>query len=978
MPFIESDQHIPLSKAIGVSIPEAEQAEPSFGKQLEAAYRLENTLGSYLAQDGNLPDSQVTNPDFNPMDYLSEEEKLDEKFLETAVLADNSEEIEATRRQFARERADRETLAQGGIAATMVAAVADPINLIPVGGTAYKTYRGGASILSAGVATSAVAAGSTAATEAMLLNSQLERTYGEAALNVGAAAFLGGIIGATPVALKAKLDGSGIDSQKAFDDISDVMDPESKLNEGFNPSAPLGDKSIGAAQVMDDPEVRGKVARAVTKFSGFDPLSRTITSDEKLTRLTSNRLAENALDTEGGQVRQSVESKVKAYDGMYYKAFEGYRTVYTDYKKNGGTLSKKDFREAVSSAIRNGSPDPDVQRAADIWNKELYEPIKQKSIEAGILPEDVDVTTAKNYLNRLWNREKVAANIDKFNKVVSDWIVNRQPDLDIQEARVLANEIAGRIMSTPDGRLPYDYKMGENLSKGGRASGLSGTFKKRSFDIEDDLVEEFLENDIEELGYRYLKSTTPYIEMVNEFGPPDANGKFMANEIKDIEQSYISKMEEAAKAGDEKLRKKLQKRKDADIRDIAAMRDRILGVYNIADSQNPWVRAGRVARDLNYMRLLGGVVASSFPDVARIISAEGIVNTFKFGLKPLAANLKGFKVASKEAKEWGVGLDSLMGGRAEILADVSDYSKGGTAFERGVRSAASQFSNVNLMNFWTGGIKQLHAVVLQNRIINEMSKGIYDPKLAQLGIDEGSYSAMKKQVKKYGRKIDGSWVANTKDWDDPDLVLQWKAAMRKESDRVIIVPGQERPLIMSTEIGKTLFQFKTFMLSATQRIMISNLQQQDKHYIQGVLSMLSLGMMTYVFKQWDADRPIDYSPANLVAEGIDRSGMLGIFGEINNTLEKISSNNLGLRPIMGVSAPASRYASRSVLESAMGPSFGLAGDVVKTANAISNGQDWTESDSRAIRRLIPGQNLSVLRQGLDTIEKEINESLGVK
>ena len=148
--------------------------------------------------------------------------------------------------------------------------------------------------------------------------------------------------------------------------------------------------------------------------------------------------------------------------------------------------------------------------------------------------------------------------------------------------------------------------------------------------------------------------------------------------------------------------------------------------------------------------------------------------------------------------------------------------------------------------------------------------------------------------------------------------------------------------------------------------------------MQGVLSMISLGMMTYAFKQWDADRPLDENPSAWVAEGIDRSGMLGIFGEINNTLEKISSNNLGLRPIMGISAPASRYASRSVLESAMGPSFGLAGDVVKTANAISNGQDWTESDSRAIRRLIPGQNLSILRQGLDTIEGEINESLGVK
>ena len=61
----------------------------------------------------------------------------------------------------------------------------------------------------------------------------------------------------------------------------------------------------------------------------------------------------------------------------------------------------------------------------------------------------------------------------------------------------------------------------------------------------------------------------------------------------------------------------------------------------------------------------------------------------------------------------------------------------------------------------------------------------------------------------------------------------------------------------------------------------------------------------------------------------------------------------------------------------MGPTFGLIGDTIKTLNGLSNGQEWLESDTRALRRLLPGQNLSILRQGFDEIEANINKSLGV-
>ena len=465
---------------------------------------------------------------------------------------------------------------------------------------------------------------------------------------------------------------------------------------------------------------------------------------------------------------------------------------------------------------------------------------------------------------------------------------------------------------------------------------------------------------------RYVKSVAPDIALFKEFGDIK-----LTSEIKDIEQEWIAKIEKASKAGDENLARKLTKRKNADIRDISAMRDRMRGTFGQVDWDNPWVRAARVARDLNYMRLLGGVVASSFPDVARVFAVEGIVRTFSDGLVPMIKNIKGFRASAREAKLYGVGTDALLGGRAELIADVADFTQGGTAFERGVRTAATKFSSINLMNQWTGGIKQLHAVVQQTRLIKELKSGIIDPRLNQLGISDADALNIAAEMKKHSTKVDGMEIANSRNWDNQELATMWGAALRKESDRVIIVPGQERPLFMSTELGKTIFQFKTFMFSATQRVLISNLQLQDKHYMQGMLGLVGIGMMSYAFKQWDAGRELSDDPAVWVTEGIDRSGMLGMLMEANNTIEKITQNHYGLRPLLGINAPSSRYASRTALDSAIGPTFGLVGEVVRVAGAATGEREWSESDTRALRRLLPGQNLSLIRQALDKIEKEL-------
>jgi hypothetical protein len=235
MPFVEAqDDRILLNKLTNLAeAPEDE--DPSALEIASALWRQENTIGSFVNQESGLPDG-VDDQSFNPYDYLSEGEKLDKKFVSHAALADTVDEIEAVRKQYARETADRETIQKGGAMSFLVGlgvvGVADPINLIPIGGAIAKTYKAGNSILDAAVVTGSVATASTAVTEAALHQSQLTRTYGESAINLGAAALLGGVLGAGGKVLANSLDASAING------IVDSMDVEPKVKTGDDSVVP--------------------------------------------------------------------------------------------------------------------------------------------------------------------------------------------------------------------------------------------------------------------------------------------------------------------------------------------------------------------------------------------------------------------------------------------------------------------------------------------------------------------------------------------------------------------------------------------------------------------------------------------------------------------------------------------------------------------------------------------------------------------
>lgn len=785
----------------------------------------------------------------------------------------------------------------------------------------------------------------------------------------------------------------------------------------------LGEDSAGAMKVLNAPTVKGKLARGILKtISLFDPVSRLSTSRSPVSRALLAEMAETNFvydkmkvtapvrdaagdivrDAEGNIVEEvvsefdfkpnAIETRIKTRaDGLHIKALQFAHKQLKAYRASNpdNPMTNDQFFEQIAFALRRGDVHQNefIQDAAQNWRREVYDPLLKDANKIlgpdnrPLLGEDIDTATALSYLNRKFRPDKIRGNSQEWRNVVGKWLQAEDirvrkaegKDLDdlptIREYEELAQEIANRIASEPGGALPYDYQIGENSAKG-RSAPVRGPLQKRKFLIPDELIEQFLENDVRKLSRNYTNNMVAQLEFMDTFGSMD-----MDSQLKDVNKWW----DDYIKTQPKKDHEKLESLKDKERIAIEGMRDRIS--YQFRSTENPDALTSRMARgalNLNYIRLGGGFVPASFSDTARIIAAEGLGGLVKVPLLALTKGMKGIKLVAQEAQEAGIAIDMLTGSnRAAAYADINDAVQGKTVVERALQTMADRFGRVNLMDQWTTAMKTWHIASMQNRLIKQLKAGKYDKRLIHLGIDESDAAGIGAQLKKYsGDPVQGFHLAKAKDWDDPKLMDLWQQALRKESDRVIIIPGQEKPLFMSKQHWQVVLQFKSFMYAATHKIVIGTVQGREAHAVQGAIAMLGMGMMTYAIKEKLAGNELSEDPRVWVDEGLDRSGMLGLFGEIENTIEKISGGAIGIRPFMGVDEQSSRYAARSAYEAAAGPTYGsLLNTILRVGNAGLGDEVWQDSDTRALRRLLPYQNLFYLRSGIDLMEEQAHETL---
>jgi len=623
--------------------------------------------------------------------------------------------------------------------------------------------------------------------------------------------------------------------------------------------------------------------------------------------------------------------------------------VIVDYAKTKRDLFKAKLEE------RNLSKRVDAlqkMEAEGRLNDNMLAELSAKSVDLDRVGKKIQTLTAK--ANKLEPMAPTKAQVAK-----TDEFANLMPG----EIESLADETINQILGHAEGRVPYDI-----------VSGPRGALKERLLKIETAKIHDFVENDIEHVLNSQVRTMSADIELSKKFGSVD-----LKEEIRKVNDEADAKI---SKAETPEQRQAIEQSRVNTIRDIEGIRDRLRGAYALpSDPTSLVLRAGRVARNLNYVRLLGGMTVSAIPDMGSIVFQHGLVSTFRDGFIPLVTNFKAFRMAAEEVKAAGTALDMVLDTRTMAMADVFDNMGRGSKFERAISAGSNRFGLVSLMAPWNATLKQVAGLVTMTRILN-VAKRVTDGtataddirRLAASGIDDDLAKRIAVQFEAHGDTQGGVLLAKGESWTDADALEAFRAAVVRDVDKTVVTPGQDKPLWMSTELGKSVGQFKTFGISAMQKIALSGLQQRDAATLNGAVLMLGLGAMAYAAKETLAGRPLSEDPAQWAVEAFDKSGLAGWLMEVNNIAEKATRGRVGLSAFTG--KQVSRYASRNVIGAFLGPTADAVSDIFQISGSIFAG-DTTQADLRKFRQLLPLQNLFYIRGLLNQVEQATGQALGL-
>lgn len=523
-------------------------------------------------------------------------------------------------------------------------------------------------------------------------------------------------------------------------------------------------------------------------------------------------------------------------------------------------------------------------------------------------------------------------------------------------------------------------------------------------DIQTPGFKEFLERDIDKLARIYARHMVPDIEIHRATG--SVNGVTAIDRMtQEFKMRHSQILQDLDKAGTplKTPRTVEQKNKAAD--KLLATFERDKRNYEIVvsrlrnqrgvpgDAASIGYRLGKLARNLNTLRMMGTVAISSVADPARPVMKYGLVRTFRDGFLPMITNFKQFQRHAELARFSGTANDAIMHTRAQHINDIIDDYSRGTAFENGIQWMANRMGTFAMFDQWTQGGKFLTAGVVNSLLwdsLEAIHRGGTKMKadkalefLDSVGVSDRLGRRMLEMVEAPGgglRGKNGRWLPNAEDWaGEGAQEARWayQAAMNKSIDDTIITPGPERPKwVDENEAFRVIAQFRSFAFASTTKMMMAGLQQRDMALLNGMMVSLALGAVSYYL--WAIttggkarEEMLNADIDKWADEAIDRSGLLGILAEARRIGERVPY----VRDMTTFSGQrTSRRAGEDLIAAILGPSFDLG---KRTSNVIMGLDEPTEATVHNLRLVWPLQNVWYLRQAMDQVESGLNSSLGI-
>jgi hypothetical protein len=562
-------------------------------------------------------------------------------------------------------------------------------------------------------------------------------------------------------------------------------------------------------------------------------------------------------------------------------------------------------------------------------------------------------------------------------------ILKSDRDLSRQELRARAQEIAGRIISTPEGRLPYDMDLGgPQIGVPKTGAELRGNAAHREIDLPYDVAAPWLDRSATRAAKSYLHSVWPDTVIAERFGG-DPN---MLVKFKEIEEAYAAR----AAGLSETASKKLMDQRDTDMTIVAGLRDRTRGVFGYDPSDRNVARVSQAALKINNIVSSHMMAVSSLPDMAGAVFRHGFESGFGEAWGAYFRGLvnneawQALKKQGKELEAFGIGVETATAARQHALQDINELYRPASKVERALSWASDKSFIVNLLAPLTDVQKRISANVAMNAILRA-SKAVAEGKATQKQLVMLGESNIKPHVAERiwqhysengGDQVKGVYLPNLADWPEGEAKLAFQGAIARDVDIAVVTPGQEKPFWMSRQGWNLLGQYHSFNVTATQRILIANLQRADAASLAGTVTAITMGMLAYRINTLVSGQPASARPADWFKEGISRGGVLGALDDANTIASKMSRGGLDIYRLIGADKPLSRMAGRNAAEVLLGPTYGKIQNLTKITGSAAS-REWTASDTHAARMAILGSNLPFFPRAFETLESAVNRGFNV-
>lgn len=406
-------------------------------------------------------------------------------------------------------------------------------------------------------------------------------------------------------------------------------------------------------------------------------------------------------------------------------------------------------------------------------------------------------------------------------------------------------------------------------------------------------------------------------------------------------------------------------------------------------------RSGRVIKDLNVLTMMGMVVVSSIPDAMRPVFAHGMRTVAGKGWAPYLSGLKGdqgrsFRMASHEANSRiGVALEVQLQGRAKEFMDLAkQHAYGRTKAERGISALAGKAGMVGLFDLQTTVFKSVAADVVHATmgeyvpaVSRALARGQVDETtqpmllyLRNLGlrdVDIMRIGAAMEQPGAMEKFSNGGVIPNFDAWEDMAAFRSYAAAVTRETNKLVITPGLERPNWTDENLAFSLLaQFQSFLYGAHSRIVLSGLQGNEPYLLQGIAASLAAGATAYYLSGVSRggkayDEVVNSSPQMWLYKAVDRSGILGAIHIPLGVGEKVPFLNEYWA--FGGGEPKGRVTGADAIAAAGGPT---ASQLIKFGDLMVNVNKEGQAEkslSKARRLFMPYQNNFAFRRLFDSM-----------